>query len=92
VLWLTGLGPLIPTPTDGAIIPAGSLPTLQYPVNVSIRGRPAEIQYQGPGPLSVAGLYQINCVIPPGTEPGPADVVVSGDGRLSQANLTVAVQ
>jgi uncharacterized protein (TIGR03437 family) len=95
VLWVAGLGQLNPAQADGSIVPlttVSTLPTLQYPVTVTIGGQPAQIEYQGPAPLAVAGLYQINCVIPPGTPSGPAAVVVMADGRQSQPNLTLAVR
>ena len=68
------------------------LPVLRYPVTVSIGGQNAQIVYSGAAPQAVAGLYQINCVIPAGTPAGPAAVVVTSDGRPSQTGLTVAVK
>jgi uncharacterized protein (TIGR03437 family) len=91
-LYATGLGQLNPAPADGSFLPGTALPTLQFPVTVTIGGRPAQIVSQGPGPLQIAGLYQIRCAIPAGTPPGPAAVVVTSDGKQSQPNLTVAVK
>lgn len=91
-LWLTGLGGLNPSPVDGWKVTGAPLPALQHPVSVTIGGRTADITYQGPGPEQVAGMYQINCVIPTGTPAGPAAVMVTADGRSSQPNLTVAVK
>jgi uncharacterized protein (TIGR03437 family) len=91
-LFLTGLGALNPVHADGAVVSDWTATTLQYRPSVTIGGQPATIAYQGPAPLEVAGLYQINCVIPPGTPSGPAEVVVTADSRQSQPNLTVAVQ
>ncbi len=65
---------------------------LQYPASVAIGGRPAAITWQGAAPAQIAGLYQIDTVIPPGTPPGTAAVVVTAGGRQSQRNLTVAVK
>ena len=90
VLWLSVLGVFSPPAADGSVVPG--LAALQFPVTVSIGGKTADIQYQGPAPVAVAGLYQINCVIPPGTPPGPVAVVVTSDGKQSQPNLTVAVK
>lgn len=92
ILYATGLGQLNPAPVDGSFVPAAAPPALQFPVTVTIGGHPAQIVSQGPAPLQIAGLYQIQCVIPPGTPPGPAAVVVTADGKQSQPNLTVAVQ
>lgn len=92
VLWLTGLGPLNPTQPNGFAVRGIVLPTLTYPVTVSIGGSNAQILYQGPAPTLVAGLYQINCIVPGGLPPGTAKVVVTADGRPSQDNLTLAVK
>jgi len=92
VLWLSGLGMLNPTPADGSIVAASGMPALQFTPTVTIGGKAAQIVYAGPGPGSVAGLYQINCTIPMGLPPGPAPVVVTSDGRQSQANLVVSVR
>ncbi len=93
VLWASGLGPLSTIPADGSVVSATpALPTLQFPVTVTIGGKTASILYQGPAPQAVAGLYQINVAIPDGTPSGPAAVVVTSDGRESQPNVTVAVK
>lgn len=39
-LWASGLGPLIPQPPDGSIIVGPALPTLQFPISVTIGGQP----------------------------------------------------
>jgi uncharacterized protein (TIGR03437 family) len=91
-LWASGLGALIPQPADGVLVTAQPLPVLQYPVSVTIGAQPAQILYQGPAPMAVAGLYQINCVVPGGVSPGAAAVGITSDGRHSQPNLTVAIQ
>ena len=93
VLYLEGLGVLNPAQGDGSVVPVSEpWPTLQYPVTVSVGGQPCQIVYQGPAPLSVAGMYQVNCVISPATSSGAAAVVVTSDRRQSQPNLTVAVR
>jgi uncharacterized protein (TIGR03437 family) len=92
VLWMTGMGTLNPAQADGAVVSASDIPKLTWPATVSIGGKPAQISYQGPAPLSVAGLYQINCVVPAGTPPGLAAAVVTSDGGQSQPNLTIAVR
>lgn len=89
VLFAAGLGQLSPAQPTGSVVSGASL---LYPVTVTIGGQTAQIAYSGAAPLAVAGLYQINCVIPAGTASGPASVVVVSDGRPSQPNLTVAVR
>ncbi len=92
VLYLTGLGGLSPAPTDGARVSASALPVLEHAVSVTIGGHPAVTAYQGAAPEQVAGMYQVNCVVPAEIPPGAATVTVTVDGRSSQANLTVAVE
>ena len=92
VLWATGLGALLPGQPNGSIVGGSSLPVLNYPVTVKIGGQTAQIAYQGPAPLEVAGLYQINCIVPAGVASGPATVTVVADGRPSQTNLTVSIR
>jgi uncharacterized protein (TIGR03437 family) len=92
VLYVSGLGPVNPSESDGTLTPTSDVPALEFPATATIGGQLAQIVYQGPAPGAVAGLYQINCVIPSGVGSGNAAVVVTADGRQSQANLTVAVK
>jgi uncharacterized protein (TIGR03437 family) len=65
-IFATGLGPLTPAPSDGAILdaplPANVLPvmaaTIIGGIAFSLVGVP--VQYAGPAPLEVAGVSQIN--------------------------------
>ena len=91
LLYVTGLGGLDPLPPDGSIV-LDPLPVLSYPPAVTIAGKPATIISAGPVPQSIAGLYQINCVIPADAATGASPVVVTADGRSSQPNLTVAIR
>ena len=92
VLFAAGLGQLNPAQPNGSVVSGANLPALLYPVTVTIGGRTAQIAYAGPAPQAVAGLYQVNCVVPAGVASGQAPVVVTSDGRQSQPNLTVAVR
>jgi uncharacterized protein (TIGR03437 family) len=92
VLFATGLGALIPAPPDGSFIPAAGAPVLQFPVAVAIGGQLAQVIRQGPSRQQIAGLYEIECIIPAGTPAGSAAVVITSDGRPSQAHLTVSVR
>jgi uncharacterized protein (TIGR03437 family) len=91
VLWIAGLGPLAPSQPNGSFV-GTPLPSLQFPVTVNIGGLPAQVVYSGPAPTAVAGLYQVNCVIPLATPSGNAAVTVTADGRSSQPNLILAVK
>ncbi len=65
--------------------------SLRLPVTVTIGGLPAKMLYAGAAPGLVAGVVQINVVIPQGIAGGdvPAEVTIGGLG--SQAGVTVAV-
>lgn len=91
VLWLSGLGPTVPPLGSGSVTPREA-PALSYPAAVTIGGQTAQWVYQGPAPLAIAGLYQINCVVPAGLGSGPQLVTVTADGQQSQPNLMVSVQ
>jgi uncharacterized protein (TIGR03437 family) len=92
ILYATGLGALIPAPPDGSFTPAAGAPVLQFPVVVAIGGQLAQIIRQGPSRQQIAGLYEIECIIPAGTPAGSAAVVITSDGRPSQAHVTVSVR
>jgi uncharacterized protein (TIGR03437 family) len=68
-IYVTGLGPLSSEPADGSVVGL-PLPTLVNGVQVGfIPSFPpfwnaGEVQYAGPAPFEVAGLYQINVKIP----------------------------
>jgi uncharacterized protein (TIGR03437 family) len=69
-LYVTGLGPLSPTPADGSVVGL-PLPTLANKVSVLFHTSKdlstplvgGEVFYAGAAPLEVAGLYQINVLI-----------------------------
>jgi CheY-like chemotaxis protein len=63
------------------------------PVRVTVGGRPAEIQYVGAAPHSVAGLLQVNFRIPADAPIGDAVplVLTVGEGR-SPEGVTMAVR
>jgi uncharacterized protein (TIGR03437 family) len=99
-LYVTGLGPISPTPADGAIVQL-PLPTLVYPIQVLFTDTspylppipPAEVLYAGPAPLEVGGLFQINVRIPSETTGGGFIILVvpvlsGGTGSLA-ANVFI---
>ena len=77
---------------DGLLVVGPALASLQFPISVTIAGQTAQILYQGPAPMAVAGVYQINCVVPYGLPPGGAAVIITSNGQQSQPNLTIALQ
>jgi len=51
------------------------------------------VQYAGSAPDEVAGLFQVNAVVPQGVGPGSeVPVAVSVGGIASQAGVTIAVK
>ncbi len=62
------------------------------PVTVTIGGRQAQVQYAGTAPGDVAGVLQINAVIPIDCPTGNVPVGISVGIYASPDNVTVAVQ
>jgi uncharacterized protein (TIGR03437 family) len=91
-LFATGEGQTSPAGVDGK--PAATpLPTPILPVTVTIGGVTVnDFQYVGGAPGDVAGLLQINAVIPAGVMPASAvPVVIKVGDATSQAGVTIAV-
>jgi uncharacterized protein (TIGR03437 family) len=92
LLFATGEGQTSPVGVDGkpAVPP---LPTPILPTAVSIGGVPvSDLQHVGGAPGAVAGLLQINAVIPAGVTPGSAvPVVIRIGDAASQSGVTLAI-
>ena len=94
VLFGTGGGLTMPASTDGLLTPS-SLPYLvpMLPVSVSIDNKPAQVLYAGAAPGLVAGVIQINAVVPDNAGAASTDqVVVTIGGIESPTAITVTVQ
>ena len=100
-LFATGLGVL----TNDATIPDGALTSVSAPgvkladassVRVFVGGQPAVVLYAGTSPGAVAGLVQVNTIIPPTSSTGAVSIQLSiGDTtvtRQAQSGVTVAVK
>jgi uncharacterized protein (TIGR03437 family) len=91
-IYATGEGQTSPPGITGEVI-VTDLKKPLLPVTVSIDGQNAAVQYWGSAPDSVAGLLQVNAVVPPSIPAGSAiPIVVSVGGVPSQSGVTVAVQ
>ena len=95
-IYLTGSGATNPASVDGAVTPGVlPLPSVAQPVTVTIGGvtvPTAQVVYSGAAPAAVAGLTQIDAIVPNGVTPGPAlPVVVTIGGVASQVGITVSV-
>jgi uncharacterized protein (TIGR03437 family) len=89
-LYVTGEGQTTPTGVDG-LIATSPAPVPIAPVVVTIGGAPAEVQYAGGAPGLIAGVMQVNVVVPDrvfGVQP----VVVSIARVPSQDGVTVFVR
>jgi len=96
VLYVTGGGLTTPASTDGQVTaPAAiaSYPVPVLPVSVSIYGLPAQVIYAGAAPGMVAGLLQINVVVPEAAGPYTYDqIVVTVGDYVSPSAVTLSVQ
>ena len=92
-LYGTGAGVLNPPGITGLIAVAGVQEAIAGSVSVTIGGfKAAGIEYAGPVPGSVEGIFQINVAIPSEVPSGNQPVIVTIDGVPSQSNVTVAVK
>lgn len=92
-LYLTGAGAVSPGMATGAApsagTPVGSLPRPVQRLAVTVGGIPAAIQFAGI-PVGLAGVAQINFLVPTAVAPGVQPVVVSiGQVSSPAASLTV---
>jgi uncharacterized protein (TIGR03437 family) len=87
VLYGVGFGPTSPRVPAGQPF-TGSAPTTS-PVTVTIGGAPANVVYSG---ITMAGLYQINLIVPPGTGSGDQALVATVNGVQTPAGPVVTVQ
>lgn len=89
-LFITGAGQTNPPGQDG--LPAAvPLPMPLLPVSVAIGGTNATIKYAGGSPGTVAGVTQVNAVVPSGLPAGNASVIVQVGSAASQGGVTIAV-
>lgn len=103
-LYVTGLGILPEDNTfaqlaDGALTssPGEQINDWQN-VQVTVGGQPAVVLYAGTSPGAVAGLVQVNVIIPPTSATGSVPITLTvgsaatGGPRMAQTGVTVAVK
>jgi uncharacterized protein (TIGR03437 family) len=90
----TGAGVWKPALADGSIVPlTPPFPVPSAKVSLTIGGLPAQIQYAGAAPGLIAGVLQVNAVIPAGLAAGRQSVVMSvGENDSSHAPMAVFVK
>jgi uncharacterized protein (TIGR03437 family) len=90
-IYLTGQGQTNPPAVTGAL-PAPPLPAPNAAVAVTIGGRPAQVQFAGLAP-GLAGLLQVNAVVPQDVTPGAVVELSVRIGDISsQSGVTLAVR
>lgn len=96
VLYMTGEGETTPVGVTGTVTAMASEgpPTPQplAAVGVTIDGQPANVTFWGEEPGMVAGVMQLNVVIPANARTGDLPIVVAVGGVSSQNNVTVSVK
>ncbi|MDQ6663626.1 MAG: hypothetical protein M3Z23_04475, partial [Acidobacteriota bacterium] len=94
-IFATGEGQDNPAGVTGSVN-TSDLKKSVLPVSVTIGGQAAQVTYAGSAPGFVAGVLQVNAIVPAGVQASPANVVITvGSGMnapQSQANVTVNVQ
>ena len=91
-LFATGAGQTDPTGVDGQVA-AGTLPKPLLPISVWIGGMNASVLYAGAAPGGVAGLLQVNCIVPLTAPTGLSVPIVLVVGTASsQAGVTIAIR
>jgi len=89
-LYATGEGATSPAGVDGKLATA-PLPAPILPVNVTVAGQPATVQYAGAAPGEVAGVMQVNVQIPAGSPSGAVPVTVTVGTSPTQPGVTITV-
>jgi uncharacterized protein (TIGR03437 family) len=99
VIFMTGEGQTGPAGVTGSVTAVNTsgvgplTPQPLLPVAVTIGGQPATVSFYGEAPGLVAGVMQVNVIVPAAASSGiPNALVVSVGGNPSQTGVTVAVQ
>lgn len=90
-LFGSGFGAMTPRPVNGSVTALSNFPQLHENVAVTVGGVQAHVEYAGPAPGAVAGLYQVNVRIPSNVSSGNLEVKVAMGTSTSQDGLTVAI-
>jgi uncharacterized protein (TIGR03437 family) len=90
-LFATGAGVFNPPLTDGQIVPTGSTAAPVARIGMGLGNYDTTIKYIGPAPGMVAGVLQVNFLVPSYITPGTAVAVNIGAGGVVSPFLTMAV-
>jgi uncharacterized protein (TIGR03437 family) len=89
-IYATGEGQTSPAGVTGRVTKAPNSPVAQ--VSVSVGGVAATVQYAGSAPGDVAGVLQVNAVVPASVGSGSQAVTLTVGGVASQPGVTIAVK
>lgn len=92
LLYATGEGVTAPPVSDGAITTGRIVPGPLLPVSLTIGGTPARVIAAESAPGTVAGVMQIEAIVPTGISPGAAPVVLTVGTANSQSGVTLSVK
>jgi uncharacterized protein (TIGR03437 family) len=94
---MTGEGQTSPPGVTGSVTCSAGCATLSQipkpllPVTATVGGQPATVSFYGEAPGLIAGVMQVNLVVPSNTPSGPASLSITV-GSSAQAGVTVAVK
>jgi hypothetical protein len=89
-LFAIGLGPTQPGIDPGKPFPASPLSLANSPVDVTVNGQPAEVQYAGGYP-GTTDTYQVNFRVPSGIPSGPSSLQISA-AWIAGPEVKIAIQ
>lgn len=92
LLYATGEGSTAPAVQTGAITAGRFIPGPILPVTLAIGNQTARVIYAASFPGTVAGVMQIEALIPSGVTPGTVPVIVTVGTVASQATATLSVK
>ncbi len=91
-IFLTGLGAVDNAPEPGQAAPSSPLARTVIVPAVRIGGADAQVLFSGLAP-GLAGVYQINVLVPEDAPSGPAvELLVALGAALSQRGVTIAIE
>jgi trimeric autotransporter adhesin len=93
-IFMTGEGQTSPAGVTGSVAPnsANGLKSPVLPVNATVGGMTANVQYAGSAPGFITGVMQVNVLIPANAPSGAQPLVISVGGTPTQQGVTVAIQ
>ena len=91
VLYATGLGQTDPPGQDGVRYGSLVLAETVAPATATIGGQTAQVIYAGSAPGQIAGVMQVEAVVPSGAGTGPVAAIITVGGVTSQVGTGEAV-